>query len=100
MISPRPAARAQLKLRVVLGAVVVMLFGAPSVVDAQGLVQGVRQGAQAGNKAAGPVGGVLGGAIGGGVGGVSRGVCGGEKKQGPPTGGKEEKKQNRFWEKP
>src|SRR5436305_11988882 len=75
MISPRPAARAQLKLRVVLGAVVVMLFGAPSVVDAQGLVQGVREGAQAGNKAAGPVGGVLGGAIGGVVG-VVTGVLG------------------------
>src|SRR5947199_3767842 len=75
MINPRPAARAQLKLRVVLGAVVVMLFSAPSVVDAQGLVQGVRQGAQAGKRAAGPVGGVLGGAIGGVVG-VFTGVLG------------------------
>src|SRR3954447_16694597 len=75
MISPRPAARAQLKLHVVLGAVVVMLFGAPSAVNAQGLVQGVRQGAKAGNKAAGPVGGVLGGAIGGVVG-VFTGVLG------------------------
>ena len=87
MISPRPAARAQLKLRVVLGAVVMMLFGAPSVVDAQGLVQGVRQGAQAGNKAAGPVGGVLGGAIGGVVG-VFTGVLGvGKNTQAPAASG-------------
>src|SRR5947199_3018171 len=87
MINPRPAARAQLKLRVVLGAVVVMLFSAPSVVDAQGLVQGVRQGAQAGNRAAGPVGGVLGGAIGGVVG-VFTGVLGvgkGSHEEPPPA---------------
>src|SRR5947199_178897 len=84
MINPRPAARAQLKLRVVLGAVVVMLFSAPSVVDAQGLVQGVRQGAQAGNRAAGPVGGVLGGAIGGVVG-VFSGVLGAGKSGPAPA---------------
>jgi LTXXQ motif family protein len=94
MISPTPAARAQLKLRVVLGAVVVMLFGAPSVVDAQGLVQGVRQGAQAGNKAAGPVGGVLGGAIGGVVG-VFTGVLGvGKNTQAPAASGTNETKQS------
>src|SRR3979411_3125840 len=87
MISPRPAARAQLKSRFALGAVVAMLLNAPSAVDAQGLVQGVQQGAQAGNKAAGPVGGVLGGAIGGGVG-VFTGVLGvGENGQPPAASG-------------
>jgi hypothetical protein len=86
MISPAPAARAPLKLRFALGAVVVMLLGAPSAVDAQGLVQGVQQGAQAGNKAAGPVGGVLGGAIGGVVG-VFTGVLGvGKSGQAPAAG--------------
>jgi hypothetical protein len=83
MISPTPAARAQLRLRVVLGAVVVMLFNAPSAVDAQ-VVQGVQQGAKAGNKAAGPVGGVLGGAIGGVVG-VFTGVLGVGKPGQPPA---------------
>ena len=68
MISLTPTARTQLKLRFALGAVVVILLGMPSGVDAQGLVQGVQHGAQAGNRAAGPVGGVLGGAIGGVVG--------------------------------
>ncbi len=87
MISPTPGARAQLKLRVALGAVVVMLFNAPSAVDAQGLVQGVQQGAKAGNKAAGPVGGVLGGAIGGVVG-VFTGVLGvGKSGQAPAANG-------------
>jgi len=86
MISPASAARAPLKLRFALGAVVVMLLGAPSAVDAQGLVQGVQQGAQAGNKAAGPVGGVLGGAIGGVVG-VFTGVLGvGKSGQAPAAG--------------
>ena len=84
MISPRPAARAQLKSRFALGAVVAMLLNAPSAVDAQGLVQGVQQGAQAGNKAAGPVGGVLGGAIGGVVG-VFTGVLGVGKNGQPPA---------------
>jgi hypothetical protein len=86
MISPAPAARAPLKLRFALGAVVVTLLGAPLAVDAQGLVQGVQQGAQAGNKAAGPVGGVLGGAIGGVVG-VFTGVLGvGKSGQAPAAG--------------
>jgi LTXXQ motif family protein len=84
MISPRSAARAQLKSRFALGAVVAMLLNAPSAVDAQGLVQGVQQGAQAGNKAAGPVGGVLGGAIGGVVG-VFTGVLGVGKNGQPPA---------------
>jgi hypothetical protein len=74
MISPTSTAHAHPKLRFVLGAVVVMLLGAPSAVDAQ-VVQGVQQGAKEGNKAAGPVGGVLGGAIGGVVG-VFTGVLG------------------------
>jgi LTXXQ motif family protein len=87
MISPTPGARARLKLRIALGAVVVMLFNAPSAADAQGLVQGVQQGAKAGNKAAGPVGGVLGGAIGGVVG-VFTGVLGvGKNGQAPAASG-------------
>jgi LTXXQ motif family protein len=85
MITPTPTARAQLRRRLALGAVVVALLGAPLVVNAQGLVKGVQQGAQAGNKAAGPVGGVLGGAIGGVVG-VFTGVLGvGKEGQGQPT---------------
>src|ERR1022692_2546589 len=75
MISPTSTARARFGLRLALGAFVVMLLNAPSVVDAQGLVQGVQKGAHEGNKAAGPVGGVLGGAIGGVVG-VFTGVLG------------------------
>ena len=87
MISPTPTARAQLRLRFVLWAAVVMLLNAPAAADAQGLVQGVQQGAQAGNKAAGPVGGVLGGAIGGVVG-VFTGVLGvGKNEQPPPASG-------------
>jgi hypothetical protein len=74
MISPTSSARAHFRLRFVLGALVVMLVGAPSAVDAQ-VAQGVQKGAEAGNKAAGPVGGVLGGAIGGVVG-VFTGVLG------------------------
>src|ERR1700680_3463182 len=82
MISPTSTARAHPRLRFVLGAVVIMLFNAPSVVEAQ-VVQGVQQGARAGTKAAGPVGGVLGGAIGGVVG-VFTGVLGvGNKGQAP-----------------
>jgi hypothetical protein len=88
MISPTSTARAHPRLRFVLGAVVIMLFNAPSVVEAQ-VVQGVQQGARAGTKAAGPVGGVLGGAIGGVVGvftgvlGVgNKGPAGNETKQG------------------
>src|SRR5450432_1125549 len=75
MISPTSTARAPFRLRLALGAVVILLFGAPSAVKAQGLVKGVQEGAHAGNKAAGPVGGVLGGAIGGVVG-VFTGVLG------------------------
>lgn len=87
MISPTPPAPAQLRLRFVLGAIVVMLLGAPAAVDAQGLVQGVQQGAKEGNKAAGPVGGVLGGAIGGVVG-VFTGVLGvGKNGQAAPAAG-------------
>jgi len=74
MISPTSTVRAHSRLCYVLGAVVVVLLGAPTPVDAQ-VVQGVQQGAAAGNKAAGPVGGVLGGAIGGVVG-VFTGVLG------------------------
>jgi LTXXQ motif family protein len=87
MISPASTARAQLRLRLVLGAVVVMLLNLPPAVNAQGLVKGVQQGAQAGNKAAGPVGGVLGGAIGGVVG-VFTGVLGvGKTGQTPAASG-------------
>jgi LTXXQ motif family protein len=87
MISRASTTRARLGLRFALGAVVVALLGAPSAVDAQGLVQGVQQGAQAGNKAAGPVGGVLGGAIGGVVG-VFTGVLGvGKNGQAPAANG-------------
>jgi hypothetical protein len=83
MTSPIPAARAHPKLRFALGTVLLLLLGAPSTVDAQGLVQGVQQGAKEGNKAAGPVGGVLGGAIGGVVG-VFTGVLG-VGKNAPPA---------------
>jgi hypothetical protein len=87
MISPASTARAQLKLRFALGAVVVMLLNVPPAADAQGLVKGVQQGAQAGKKAAGPVGGVLGGAIGGVVG-VFTGVLGvGKNEQAPAASG-------------
>src|SRR6202162_954176 len=87
MISPASTARARLGLRFALGAVVVALLGAPTAVDAQGLVKGVQQGAHAGNKAAGPVGGVLGGAIGGVVG-VFTGVLGvGNSGQAPAASG-------------
>jgi outer membrane cobalamin receptor len=86
MISPTLTARARLRLRFALGAVVVLLLGAPPAADAQGLVQGVQKGAAEGNKAAGPVGGVLGGAIGGVVG-VFTGVLGvGKNGQAPAAG--------------
>jgi hypothetical protein len=85
MISRPSTARAELRLRLALGAVVVLLLNASSAGNAQGLVQGVQQGAQAGNKAAGPVGGVLGGAIGGVVG-VFTGVLGvGKGEQAVPA---------------
>src|ERR1700739_606465 len=75
MVSLTPATPAQLRLRFVLGAFVVMFLAVSQGAEAQGLVQGVQQGAEAGNRAAGPVGGVLGGAIGGVVG-VFNGVLG------------------------
>jgi hypothetical protein len=85
MMTPKPTARAQLRWRLGLGAVVVALLSTPLLVNAQGLVKSVQQGAQAGNKAAGPVGGVLGGAIGGVVG-VFTGVLGvGKEGQGQPA---------------
>jgi hypothetical protein len=89
MISPASTARAPLRLRFALGAVVVAFLATPSAVDAQ-VVQGVQQGAQAGNRAAGPVGGVLGGAIGGVVG-VFTGVLGVGKsgQQAPANGSKQ-----------
>jgi hypothetical protein len=91
MVNPTPAAPAQPNLRLVIGAVVVMLLGIPEASDAQGLVKGVQQGAEAGNKAAGPVGGVLGGAIGGVVG-VFTGVLGVGQQKGqaaPENGAKQ-----------
>jgi hypothetical protein len=86
MISLTSTARALLRLRLVLGAVVIMFFNAPSLADAQGLVKGVQEGAKEGNKAAGPVGGVLGGAIGGVVG-VFTGVLGVGKNEPAPAAG-------------
>ena len=86
MISLTSTARALLRLRFVLGAVVIMFFNAPWVADAQGLVKGVQEGAKEGNKAAGPVGGVLGGAIGGVVG-VFTGVLGVGKNEPAPAAG-------------
>jgi hypothetical protein len=91
MISPASTARVRLGWRLALGSVVVVLLGAPSVVEAQGLVKGVQEGAKEGNKAAGPVGGVLGGAIGGVVGvftgvlGVGKSAPAPEPKQGGPA---------------
>src|SRR5438874_9112082 len=83
MSSPTPTARAPTRLRLALLAVLVVLLGAPALVDAQ-VVQGVQKGAREGNKAAGPIGGVLGGAIGGvvgAVGGVVGAVTGGNSNQ-------------------
>jgi hypothetical protein len=89
MISLTPATLVQVRSRVALGAVVVMLLGMPPAAEAQGLVKGVQQGAEAGNKAAGPVGGVLGGAIGGVVG-VFTGVLGvGKEGEAPANGSKQ-----------
>lgn len=89
MISPRSPARKQPGLCLALGAVVIMLLGAPQAALAQGLVKGAQQGAEAGNKAAGPVGGVLGGAIGGVVG-VFNGVLGvGGEKAAPANGARQ-----------
>lgn len=74
MTSPTKLARPWSRLRVALGAMVLLALGVSASVDAQ-VVQGVEKGAREGNKAAGPVGGVLGGAIGGVVG-VVTGVTG------------------------
>ena len=85
MTSPTKLARP--RLRVALGAMVLLALGASASVDAQ-VVQGVEKGAREGNKAAGPVGGVLGGAIGGVVGVVTgvTGVLTGGAKGGQPQG--------------
>lgn len=90
MTSPTSGLHARIKLCVALGAAAILIFNAPGIVDAQGLVKGVEQGAREGNKAAGPVGGVLGGAIGGVVGvvgGVVGAVAGGNGKPANDKGG-------------
>src|SRR5271165_675866 len=93
MSSPTLTARARTRLRFALGAVVVMLLGAPALVDAQ-VVEGVQKGAREGSKAAGPVGGVLGGAIGGVVGVVTgvTGVLTGRSGQPTPADAKKDAK--------
>src|SRR6201990_1740218 len=83
MTRPEQIARTRARLRVALGAILVLAAGLSAAANAQGLVQGVQQGAREGNKAAGPVGGVLGGAIGGVVG-VFTGVLGVGKNAAPP----------------
>src|ERR1700712_4023606 len=90
MTSPTKLARP--RLRVALGAMVLLALGASASVDAQ-VVQGVEKGAREGNKAAGPVGGVLGGAIGGVVGVVTgvTGVLTGGAKGGQPPAAKDAK---------
>jgi hypothetical protein len=87
MTSPTKLARPWSRLRVALGAMVLLVLGASASVDAQ-VVRGVEKGAREGNKAAGPVGGVLGGAIGGVVGVVTgvTGVLTGGAKGGQPQG--------------
>lgn len=87
MTSPTKLARPWSRLRIALGAMVLLALGASASVDAQ-VVQGVEKGAREGNKAAGPVGGVLGGAIGGVVGVVTgvTGVLTGGAKGGQPQG--------------
>jgi hypothetical protein len=87
MTSPTKLARPRSRLRVALGAMVLLGLGVSANVDAQ-VVQGVEKGAREGNKAAGPVGGVLGGAIGGVVGVVTgvTGVLTGGAKGGQPQG--------------
>lgn len=90
MIKPAPSARLHMRRCFALGAVTLLLLGAATVANAQGLVKGVQDGAAAGNKAAGPVGGVLGGAIGGVVG-VFTGVLGVGNNNGgnPPPAAKD-----------
>src|SRR6267154_3766436 len=91
MTSPTKLARPWSRLRVALGAMVLLALGASASVDAQ-VVQGVEKGAREGNKAAGPVGGVLGGAIGGVVGvvtGVTGVFTGGNQQQAPSKDAKQ-----------
>jgi hypothetical protein len=96
MISPEPFARRRLRLRFVVGAVVVLTVGAlvaslPGKLHAQ-VGEGIQKGAREGNKAAGPIGGVLGGAIGGvvgAVGGVVGAVTGGNQKGGKQDAAKD-----------
>lgn len=92
MTSPTKLARPRSRLRVALGAMVLLALGVSASVDAQ-VVQGVEKGAREGNKAAGPVGGVLGGAIGGVVGVVTgvTGVLTGGAKGGQPPAAKDAK---------
>jgi LTXXQ motif family protein len=93
MTSPTSKLRTRLKFAVALGMAALIVFNAPRMVDAQGLVKGVEQGAREGNKAAGPVGGVLGGAIGGVVGvvtGVTDALSGKNDKQGGQAKGAKE----------
>ena len=93
MTNPTPTVWPQLRLRVLLAAIVALLLNAPVGSTAQGLVKGVQEGAKQGNKAAGPVGGVLGGAIGGVVGvftgvlGVGKNEPATTKQTGPAKGG-------------
>src|ERR1700755_738165 len=87
MTRPEQIARTRARLRVALGAILVLAAGLSAAANAQGLVQGVQEGAREGNKAAGPVGGVLGGAIGGVVG-VFTGVLGVGKNAAPPPAAK------------
>lgn len=94
MINPAPLTRLHLRRWFALGSVLILLFGAAAVAQAQGLVKGVQEGAAAGNKAAGPVGGVLGGAIGGVVG-VFTGVLGVNNNNGnqaPPPAARDSSK--------
>jgi hypothetical protein len=82
MISPTPMARA-VEVAFALGAIVVMLLGAPTARMRKGWCRACNKAPAEGNKAAGPVGGVLGGAIGGVVG-VFTGVLGVGKNAAPP----------------
>lgn len=96
MTSPTKPKRPWSRVRVALGAMVLLALGASASVDAQ-VVQGVEKGAREGNKAAGPVGGVLGGAIGGvvgvvtGVTGVLTGGAKGGQQQGQQPAAKDAK---------
>src|SRR5882724_7148792 len=80
MTSPTKLARPSSRLRVALGAMVLLALGASASVDAQ-VVQGVEKGAREGNKAAGAIGGVVGV-----VTGVTGVLTGGGKGGGQPQG--------------